>query len=79
MYRRYSIHRDGDVLVEELDDNGVSLEAEPVPASERQAVEVVLRCDGSDAGRAALLDLLETALGFEVEGPDAVGLKPVAK
>ncbi len=79
MHRRYSIHKDGDVLVEDLDAQGRSTDAEKVPDNERQSIEVVLRCDDGDEAKAALLDLLETALGLEVEGPDAVGLRPVAK
>jgi hypothetical protein len=78
MHRRYSIHRDGDVLVENLDEQGVPLEPEPVAASDRLGIEVILRCPPDDDAKAALLDLLETALGMETEGPEAVGLRPVA-
>jgi hypothetical protein len=75
MYRRYSIHRDGDLLVEDLDPSGKPVEPEPVPAEERLPVEVtVLSADDVDS-KAALLDLLEMALGLETEGPEAVGLK----
>ena len=65
MYRRYTIHRDGDLLVEELDANGKAVEPEPVPPEDRLPVEVtVLAPDGKD-GRTALLDLLELAYGME--------------
>lgn len=76
MHRRYTIHRDGDLLVEELDATGRPVEPEGVPADERLPVEVVvLAADDSDS-RAALIDLLEMALGLETEGPESVGLKP---
>jgi hypothetical protein len=65
MYRRYTIHRDGDLLVEELDPSGKPIEPEAVPAEDRLPVEVtVLAADTLDA-RAQLLDLLE--LAFEME------------
>jgi len=65
MYRRYTIHRDGDLLVEDLDPSGKPLEPEPVPAEDRLPVEVtVLAADTLDA-KAQLLDLLE--LAFEME------------
>jgi hypothetical protein len=31
MHRRYTVHRDGDLLVEELGADGKPLEPEPVP------------------------------------------------
>jgi len=70
MYRRYTIHRDGDLLVEELDPSGRPVDPEPVPADDRLPVEVtVLAADTLDA-RAQLLDLLELALEMEMEsGP----------
>jgi len=65
MYRRYTVHRDGDLLVEDLGPDGRPLDPEPVPAEDRLPVEVVvLAPDGVDA-RAQLLDLLEMA--FEME------------
>lgn len=74
MYRRYTIHRDGDLLVEDLDASGKPLDPEPVPAEDRKPIEVtVLSADDADS-RAALLDLLETVLGLELEGPESVGL-----
>ena len=67
MYRRYTIHRDGDLLVEELDANGKAIDPEPVPPEDRLPVEVtVLAPDGED-GRQKLLDLLELAYGMEAD------------
>ena len=75
MHRRYTIHRDGDLLVEDLGPDGKPLEAEPVPAEERLPVEItILSADDTDS-RAQLIDLLEMALGLETEGPESVGLK----
>jgi hypothetical protein len=75
MHRRYTIHRDGDLLVEDLDETGKPLEPEPVKPEDRLPIEVtVLGPDDADS-RAALIDLLEMALGLETEGPDSVGLK----
>lgn len=75
MHRRYTIHRDGDLLVEELGPDGKPLEPEPVPPEERLPVEVtVLGPDDTDS-RAQLIDLLEMALGLETEGAESVGLK----
>ncbi len=79
MYRRYTIHRDGDLLVEELDPSGKPLEPEPVPAEDRQPVELVLMSADTEDARAQLLDLLELAYGMESDGPQAVGLVPGAK
>jgi hypothetical protein len=76
MHRRYTIHRDGDLLVEDLGPDGKPLEPEPVPAEDRLPIEVtVLAPDDADS-RAALLDLLEMALGLESDGPESVGLTP---
>jgi hypothetical protein len=75
MHRRYTIHRDGDLLVEDLDETGKPLEPEPVKPEDRLPIEVtVLGPDDADS-RAALIDLLELALGLETEGPESVGLK----
>lgn len=79
MYRRYTIHRDGDLLVEDLDASGKPIEAEPVPAEERLPVEVVVLSPDDTDSRAALLDLLEMALGLESEGPETTGLKKKEK
>jgi hypothetical protein len=70
MYRRYTIHRDGDLLVEELDPSGKPMEAEPVAAEDRLPVEVtVLAADTLDA-KAQLLDLLELAFEMESSSDD---------
>jgi hypothetical protein len=75
MHRRYTIHRDGDLLVEDLDAQGRPLDPEPVKAEDRLPIEVtVLGPDDVDS-RAALIDLLELALGLETDGPESVGLK----
>ena len=67
MHRRYTIHRDGDLLVEELDAHGKAIDPEPVPPEDRLPVELVMLApDGEDA-HAQLLDLLELALGIETE------------
>ena len=79
MHRRYTIHRDGDLLVEDLGPDGKPLEAEPVPAEERLPVEItVLSADDTDS-RAQLIDLLEMALGLETDGPESVGLRKKEK
>ena len=75
MHRRYTIHRDGDLLVEELGPDGKPLEAEPVPADQRLPVELVLLSADDTDSRAQLIDLLEMALGLETEGPESVGLR----
>ena len=79
MHRRYTIHRDGDLLVEDLGPDGKPLEAEPVPTEERLPVEItVLSADDTDS-RAQLIDLLEMALGLETDGPESVGLRKKEK
>ena len=79
MHRRYTVHRDGDLLVEDLGPDGKPLEAEPVPAEERLPVEItILSADDTDS-RAQLIDLLEMALGLETEGPESVGLRKKEK
>jgi hypothetical protein len=65
MYRRYSVHRDGDLLVEDLGPDGKPLEPEPVSPEDRLPVELVLLAPDTVDGRAQLLDLLE--LAFEME------------
>lgn len=75
MYRRYSIHRDGDLLVEDLDETGKPIDPEPVTPEERLPIEVTLLAPDDTDSRAALIDLLEMALGLETEGPESVGLK----
>jgi hypothetical protein len=73
MYRRYTIHRDGDLLVEELDPSGKPIEPEPVPPEDRLPVEVVVMAADTEAAKAQLLDLLELAYGLEAEGPPEDG------
>jgi hypothetical protein len=75
MHRRYSIHRDGDLLVEDLDPQGKPLDAEPVPPEDRLPMEVVVLGPDDTDSRAQLIDLLEMALGLETEGPESVGVK----
>jgi hypothetical protein len=65
MYRRYTVHRDGDLLVEDLGPDGKPLEPEPVPPEDRLPVEIVLLAPDTLDARAQLLDLLEMA--FEME------------
>jgi hypothetical protein len=69
MFRRYSIHRDGDLLVEDLDPSGKPIDPEPVPAEDRLPVEVVVLSPDDLDSKAQLLDLLELAAGMEAEGP----------
>ena len=75
MHRRYTIHRDGDLLVEELGPDGKPISPEPVPPEERLPVEVVVLGPDDVDSKAALIDLLEMELGLESEGPESVGLK----
>lgn len=69
MYRRYTIHRDGDLLVEDLDASGKPIDPEPVPPEDRLPLEVTVLGPDTDEGRAQLIDLLELAYGMEAEGP----------
>ncbi len=68
MHRRYTIHRDGDLLVEELDEHGKVVDPEPVPPEDRFPVEVVILAADTLEAKAQLLDLLELAFGMESEG-----------
>jgi hypothetical protein len=70
MHRRYTIHRDGDLLVEELDPSGKPIDPEPVPAENRLPIEVTLMSADDVDSRAALVDLLEMAIEIETHGPD---------
>lgn len=79
MHRRYTIHRDGDLLVEDLGPDGKPLEPEPVPAEERLPVELVIMSADDVDSRAQLLDLMEMALGLETDGPESVGLRQKEK
>jgi len=76
MHRRYTIHRDGDLLVEDLDETGRPIDPERTPPEDRLPVEVVVLSPDDADSRAALIDLLEMALGLETEGPESTGLKP---
>ena len=67
MYRRYTIHRDGDLLVEELDPSGKPIEPEPVPTEDRLPVEVVVMAADTLDAQAQLIDLLDLALEMESE------------
>ena len=70
MYRRYTVHRDGDLLVEDLGPDGKPLEPEAVAPEDRLPVELVLLAPDTVDARAQLLDLLE--LAFEMEStPDS--------
>ncbi|MFZ5469994.1 MAG: hypothetical protein ACOZIN_11215 [Myxococcota bacterium] len=72
MYRRYTIHRDGDLLVEDLDPTGKPVEPEPVPVEDRLPVEVVVLAADTEQAKAQLLDLLDLAYGMEAEGPSSL-------
>jgi hypothetical protein len=67
MHRRYTIHRDGDLLVEDLDAEGNPIEPEGVTPEERLPFEVILRAPDTAEAKAALLDLLDLALEMERE------------
>lgn len=73
MRRRYTIHRDGDLLVEDLDATGKPIEPEPVPAEDRLPIEVVLLGPDDEAAKGALLDLIEMVWELEANGPDEGG------
>jgi hypothetical protein len=68
MYRRYTIHRDGDLLVEELDPSGKPIDPEPVAPEDRLPVEVLAIAPDTPEAKAQLLELLELALDLEAEG-----------
>ena len=70
MHRRYTIHRDGDLLVEELNPEGKPIDPEPVPVENRLPIEITLMSADDSDSRAALIDLLEMALEIELHGPD---------
>ena len=70
MHRRYTIHRDGDLLVEELDPSGKPIDPEPVPVENKLPIELTLMSADDTDSRAALIDLLEMALEMELHGPD---------
>ena len=54
---------------EEEAGSGAGQRPEPVPAEDRLPVEVVLLAPDTLDGKAQLIDLLESALGIEIEGP----------
>lgn len=68
MHRRYTIHRDGDLLVEDLDSTGKPISPEPVSPEDRLPVEVVVMASDTLDARAQLIDLLELAHEMELEG-----------
>ena len=65
MKRRYTIHRDGDLLVEELDAAGRAIEPEPVPESDRLPFELILSGPDGKLHTPKLIELLEAALDIE--------------
>jgi hypothetical protein len=69
MHRRYTIHRDGDLLVEELDAEGNPIAPEAVEPEDRLPVEVVVRAADTEDAKHQLLDLLELTLDMESETP----------
>lgn len=69
MHRRYTIHRDGDLLVEDLDADGTPIDPEQVPPEDRLPVEVIVRAADTDDAKNQLIELLELAYGMETEGP----------
>jgi hypothetical protein len=73
MRRRYSIHKDGDLLVEELDAQGKPIEPEPVPAADRLPIQVEVESPDEEGAKGALLDLIEMVWEFESFGPDEGG------
>ena len=75
MHRRYTIHRDGDILVEDLDEQGTPISPEPVPPEERLPVEVIIRSSDDPDAREVLLELMELAYGLETDGPPEGALK----
>ncbi len=75
MHRRYTIHRDGDLLVEDLGPDGKPLAPE-AGADERKPIEITLLAPDDVDSKAALLDLLEMAMEMELNGEDPDG-KPM--
>jgi hypothetical protein len=65
MRRRYTIHQDGDLLIEELDDAGRPIEPEPVPDSQRLPFEVILSAPAGELAQGRLLELLEAVVSVE--------------
>jgi hypothetical protein len=65
MHRRYSLHRDGDLLVEELDTSGKPTEPEPVAAEDRLPFEVTVLAPDGKLALEKLLELMEAAVEIE--------------
>lgn len=74
MHRRYTLHRDGDLLVEELDAEGRPTEPEPVAEGDRLPFEIVLRAPDGKLARQKLLELVEAAV--EIESGELENWKP---
>jgi hypothetical protein len=70
MYRRYTVHRDGDLLVEDLGPDGKPLDPEPIAPRTGSGGARAAR-PGHGRRRAQLLELLE--LAFEMESTPGVG------
>lgn len=77
MHKRYTIHKDGDLLVEELDDAGQAIDPEPVDAKDRLPFEVVLRAPDGKLALQKLLELVEAAV--EIESGESENWKPKGK
>jgi hypothetical protein len=69
MHRRYTIHKDGDLLVEDLDEAGNPLTPEDVAPGDLLPISVVVRAADDADAHGALLELLELAYNIETEGP----------
>jgi hypothetical protein len=65
MHRRYTLHQDGDLLVEELGPDGKVIDPEPTPPEERLPFEVTLLAPDGKLALEKLLELLEAALEIE--------------
>ena len=76
MYRRYTVHRDGDLLVEDLGPDGKPLDPEPIAPEDRLPLELVLLAPDTVDARAQLLDLLEMAFEMESTPESERGQKP---
>lgn len=68
MRRRYTIHKDGDILMEELDDGGLPTEPEPVPQADRLPFSVILGAPDGELARSRLVELIEAVLNLESGG-----------
>jgi len=74
MYRRYSIHRDGDLLVEELDATGKPIDAENVAPEDRLPFELTVLAPDGKLALEKLLELMEAAV--EIESGNLENWKP---